>query len=507
MHISYQKAYNSFNSLEGTARQVIVNACHRMRSMVPMLPYHGDAFVEFQKLSESDFTDLDELTLWPTSYHETAMGIARDFLTPLFITVLPSSRYLAVLTFAELVASQNEWASPFIQQPLAVLLGELPPVEQQQLYLVLKAYEAHGGIRAVQELNPTEYEAFMATIFTRSHHVHRRDIPDIIKLVHARLITYRHHLTVKRMPDMPTDEAFLERVDVYNTALSRTVIRVLENTAAVFNMLHMGQQVAPFGIFNQQMPNCNQRVAPPGTEPPVSNYYDEPTAPSRMSLTERHNCAYDAYVSTLSPAERYQLYKAVVKFTDLPYEKFNELYMTGEGLCDLVFPGTDNTVMKKVLTKFLHISAELNGLPSLNCCSIYEMLKSVHPLFIKWYDPSERIFDYGPSDCVDRSVDAGPLGRAGMTVASSAGLLLNLAKIQVNTAQKAIDEINGILDDTKLVDTIASYDLARRKVTVEMKLETSLGGILADVFVALEKAGWSPTFTTDGILRLEAQAD
>lgn len=272
------------------------------------------------------------------------------------------------------------------------------------------------------------------------------------------------------------------------------------------------------------------------------NGYNEIDVP--VVHTQETRQAYLVEVLTkLNPASRFQVFKFVDRARFLTPEQFMDLSVTQIPTAQLLFPGQDVGVMHASMQEVCDAYARTYNEP-------FTMGHWLHLVVMIWAErerfytltdfvalvdkqPMDTSFtDIILKDVNDESIEnefnlsrlintleisqdvevpgielvhgtTSNAGRAGMTVASPKDLLENLARVRNNAIQKAIDEINGILDNEEYVRSIAAYDLEKGKVILELKLQSPLGGILADVMKAIEKAGWSVSSSVGDILCLE----
>lgn len=273
---------------------------------------------------------------------------------------------------------------------------------------------------------------------------------------------------------------------------------------------------------------------------PVNGYNEIVSEQTRVTDCQDTRQAILVDVLTkLNPAERFQVFKFAAVAHKTPPEKYMDWHLAGIPVTTGMFPDEDVTVMKEAITKvtdaYMGTFAEEFMMGHL--LHLVTMIWSERNRFyiytdFAWVDKVGRA-DTSFTETILAGVDeepnltgilnitdipqtnhcltaahiqgaTGDMGRAGMTVASPGELLGKLEHIRNNAVQKAIDEINSILDDEERVSSLASYDLTRGKVILELKLENSLGGILAEVLGAVEKAGWAVSSSVDGTLRLEA---
>ncbi|ARV76802.1 hypothetical protein PHABIO_171 [Pseudomonas phage Phabio] len=111
-------------------------------------------------------------------------------------------------------------------------------------------------------------------------------------------------------------------------------------------------------------------------------------------------------------------------------------------------------------------------------------------------------FNYG---LIERTVPplTPPSPHVGNIVVSPKAILENYKKVREGAVKKVIYEINQILNNPERVNSIATYDLSRGIVSLEIHLLSSIDGIHVEVFEALKTAGWKSTYI-EGVLTIEA---
>lgn len=252
------------------------------------------------------------------------------------------------------------------------------------------------------------------------------------------------------------------------------------------------------------------------------NGYNEINVPA-VHTQETRQTYLVAVLTKLNPASRFQVFKFVDRARFLTPEQLMDLSASQTPTAQFLFPGQDVSVMQATMREVCDVYAQTYNEPFTlgHWLHLVVMIWAERERFyvltdFAWVDkhPMDTSFtdiilkgigDEVPGiELIHKTIDN--VGRAGMTVASPKDLLENLAHVRNNAIQKAIDEINGILDDEERVRSLAAYDLAKGKVIVDLQLQSPLGGILDEVMKAIEQAGWSVSSSTGDSLRLEVSS-
>lgn len=315
-----------------------------------------------------------------------------------------------------------------------------------------------------------------------------------------------------------------------------------------------------FAFIDREKVEPMQTFTPPVVKEhdvPVNGYNEINTT---VAFTQETRQEYLIELLTkLNPASRFQVFKFVNHARFLTPEQLVDLAFSQASVAQFLFPMEDVTVMRQVINEVRDAYAQTFNEPFTtgHWLHLVVMIWSERERFyvsteFAWVDKhpmdtsftdiilgglstekfldgfKEGLIEYvqdkkngtlpetiaeefylNEPDDLDpppRQREQGEVGRAGMAVKSPADLLQNLARVRNNAIQKAIDEINGILDDEERVRSLVAYDLAKGKVMLELQLQSPLDDILAEVMKAIERAGWSVCSSASDTLRLEVSS-
>lgn len=315
-----------------------------------------------------------------------------------------------------------------------------------------------------------------------------------------------------------------------------------------------------FAFIDREKVEPMQTFTPPVVKEhdvPVNGYNEINTT---VAFTQETRQEYLIELLTkLNPASRFQVFKFVNHARFLTPEQLVDLAFSQSSVAQFLFPTEDVTVMRQVINEVRDAYAQTFNEPFTtgHWLHLVVMIWSERERFyvsteFAWVDKhpmdtsftdiilgglsTEKFLDgfneglinhvidknngtlpetiaeaFYPNESDDldpppRQREQGEVGRAGMAVKSPANFLQNLARVRNNAIQKAIDEINSILDNDEYVRSIASYDLGKGKVILELKLQSPLDGILSDVMKTIEQAGWGVSSNMGDNLCLEVSS-